>query len=287
MNLVSRIVVLALPFVVGTVACVAPTEGTDKAESHIVDDEEAATRPAPKADASAPAPDFCKTYCAKVHGCDESVDADTCENECENVNAATLPKYRTDVIASITSCVDAKDCRTVLAQKAVAACVDEAAASVAPSEATTKTCAALASSSTKCKATFDRAACLEQGKLFDDEALADAEGCAQKACTDVDACLEAAVGSPLGRKSVQCTSFGDGKEFDTDTASCDSCMAGSCCAESDACAANASCRSLVRCVSACSTEACVDDCAYDYPSGIAPANQLFSCMNDRCSSACN
>lgn len=142
-----------------------------------------------------PSGSFCTTSCARLHSCDESKDEKTCKNACDNDNAATLPKLRSDIVGAMSSCIDEADCKTVLAGTVVATCADEASASVAPSEAATSYCDARVKSAKKCGKTVSNATCLTTAKLYNDTALADATECTDKACADVEECVDAALGS--------------------------------------------------------------------------------------------
>jgi hypothetical protein len=139
---------------------------------------------------------FCGRYCDRVSSCDNAKDNQTCSDACSNQNAATVPKLRGDVVDLISKCLDSEDCKTVLSTNVVGTCANEAAAQVAPSTTATTFCDAYASSSTKCgTGSRDKAQCLTRAKLYNDVTLAKAKDCTSKACSDVDTCVDAALGS--------------------------------------------------------------------------------------------
>jgi hypothetical protein len=139
--------------------------------------------------------DYCSNLCGRQSACDESRDVDTCTNGCMNVNAAIMPKLRGDMVSSALSCIETKDCATVLKGTADDACLSEAAASVAPTEAGQTFCSDWASSAKKCGASFNKAACLEGSKLYTDTALTQGSKCTTKACPDVVDCIRTTLGT--------------------------------------------------------------------------------------------
>src|SRR5579883_2366039 len=76
---------------------------------------------------------FCSSLCGRIHTCDNTSDQQTCTDSCVNADAAILPKIRSDVVSATESCFQSKDCATVLNSNVVSACIQEAAASIAPS----------------------------------------------------------------------------------------------------------------------------------------------------------
>jgi hypothetical protein len=136
---------------------------------------------------------LCESYCTKLNTCDESADKQTCTNKCKNANAAALPKLRTEIVGDIEACIGAKDCSKVLKGDVINTCASEAVAEVAPSAAATAYCDSLQKTATKCDLTFSRASCLSAAKLYNDETIAEAQSCTDKSCSDVAACVNAAL----------------------------------------------------------------------------------------------
>jgi hypothetical protein len=137
--------------------------------------------------------DFCTSVCSRVHDCDQTQDQDTCVNACKDQYSNLASKLRSDVVSAVDACIQQKDCRTVLSSSFVTTCVDEAAASIAPSSAATQLCNDLSAAAEKCGGTLDQAKCLEAAKPFDDDALGSADACAAKACSQIGACVSAAL----------------------------------------------------------------------------------------------
>lgn len=249
---------------------------------------------------------FCGGYCKRLVACDNTKDEQTCENTCKNLNAAIFPKLRADVVGKISSCINAKDCKTVLGSDVVGTCSAEAVASVAPSETATKFCNDLNTIYTKCGRTLDKAKCLERAKLYNDKALADADLCASKVCADVDACVDASLGSiSTGSSSTAadggtktdsgqmdsgndtCSAVGPGKTFDSGTQMCNDCAASSCCSQAQACANSPTCNALVQCLNGCNGDkTCWNNCAQAYSSAVSTYNAFANCVSSNCSSQC-
>jgi len=142
--------------------------------------------------------DYCADSCTKAHGCDKTVDVQTCSNTCKNDFAAVGPKLRDDFLGSITSCYSDQDCVAVLDDKALGKCTDEAVAELAPSKEGTSFCTDYQNAVDKCDANFDKAECYDKAKTFNDDALKEAEACLSKACSDIDDCVKATLGSISG-----------------------------------------------------------------------------------------
>ena len=134
---------------------------------------------------------FCSGLCGRVHSCDNTQDEQTCADSCTNTNAAILPKLRGDVVSATETCIENKDCATVLGSNFVSVCVSQAAASIAPSQQAMSFCQSLSAADTKCGATLDMASCLDTVKIYSDSTISEGGACTQKACTDIDACLSA------------------------------------------------------------------------------------------------
>jgi hypothetical protein len=246
---------------------------------------------------------FCSGYCKKLVGCDNTKDEQTCENTCKNSNAAIFPKLRADVLGKVSSCINAKDCKTVLGSDVVGACSAEAVASVAPSDTANKFCNDLNTTDTKCGKTLDKAKCLDRAKLYNDKALTDADLCTAKACADVDTCVDASLGSISTGTSTttdggktdsgqmdsgsMCSAVGPGQTFDFMQQACNDCAASSCCSQAQACANSSSCSALWQCLVSCQTDqTCRNYCAQTYSSSVSTFNAFANCFQSSCSTQC-
>ncbi len=250
---------------------------------------------------------FCTSYCTRVNECDNGKDLDTCRNNCETGLASTLPKLRGDVMSQVDSCIDAKDCKAILAGNVTSKCVDEASESIAPSDAAKKFCDDYAAAKKKCGVTVDKAKCLGDSKVYNDAAIASASACLGKACADVSACVSSAFGSSSsssggsssggsssGGSSSGGSSSGDGGApaptcsgaISWSDASCSSCMATSCCSEQTACTKNADCTALLSAINACSTQSCIDAAVKAHPTGATYLRSVVTCMDGRCPASC-
>src|SRR5882724_3079892 len=133
--------------------------------------------------ASGSVSDYCSQSCDKSHGCDKTIDVQTCTNDCENDFAATGPKLRDDFLGNITDCFTKEDCVNVLGGKALDTCTDEAVAVLAPSKEGTGFCTDYEDAVTKCDGNFDKAECYNKAKTFNDASLKKAEACLTKTCS--------------------------------------------------------------------------------------------------------
>lgn len=242
---------------------------------------------------------FCSAMCSRIQTCDKSTDSQTCENQCTNGNAAVFPRLRTDVVDLIVSCFDGKDCKTVLGGEFVGACTADAIASVAPSAAASSFCDALATAKKSCSGSTSttKAACLDSAKLYGDSAIAQAQNCVKRGCSEIDTCVSAVFGS-LGGVGASGTGTGSsgssgssgstscsGGSF-SDLGTCSSCAQGSCCAEASACYADSDCHAIVaECLQGgTSTSACSQAYSSASTSSQQRASSLLSCAQSKCSS---
>jgi hypothetical protein len=244
------------------------------------------TDPAATTDAAS----FCKAMCNREESCDTSLDTQTCQNQCANTNAAVFPRLRTDVVNLIVGCFDGKDCKTVLGGGFVGACTADAIASVAPSAAASSFCDALATAKKTCSGgdTSTKAQCLDSAKLYGDDAIAQAQNCVKRACSEIDSCVSAVFGSLGGTSTTKPTEPSGGScsgKF-SDLSSCQTCAEGSCCTETTACYADSSCHNIVH---ACLTGGTTSSaCANAYQSASTSSQQLasavMSCATSKCAS---
>ena len=121
---------------------------------------------------------FCDNYCSTVSGCDGAADLQTCNAECLNRSAATVPKIRTDILSSIQSCVKGKKCSEVLLGTVQQACANEVVAGASAPPSATEYCSALDKALLHCGMTAgDKSECLNSAKLYNDSTLNRATGC--------------------------------------------------------------------------------------------------------------
>lgn len=235
---------------------------------------------------------FCAAMCNRVQACDKSLDTQTCENECTNGNAAVFPRLRSDVVDLIVECFDGKDCKTVLGGGFVGACTADAIATVAPSPAASSFCDALSSAKKTCGggASATKADCLNSAKLYADGAIAQAQNCVKRGCSEIDTCVSAVFGSLGGSSTTKPpTNGGSCSGKLSDLGSCSTCAESSCCAEGTACYADAQCHAIARAclVSGTSSSTCQQAYASASSSTQALASSLFSCGQSKCSSSCS
>ena len=230
---------------------------------------------------------FCAAMCHRVQTCDSSLDTQTCENQCTNANAAVFPRLRSDVVALIVGCFDGKDCKTVLGGAFVGACTADAIASVAPSAAAASFCDALASAKKTCSGTdATKAQCLDSAKLYADPAIAQAQNCVKRGCSEIDQCVSAVFGSLGGVAPTKPSTSGSCSGKFTDLGSCEACAETSCCAETTSCYADASCRNILHaCLnSGTSSSACSQAYSAASPTSQNLASTVFNCATSKCSS---
>jgi hypothetical protein len=228
--------------------------------------------------------------CSRVQACDKSLDAQTCENECANGNAAVFPRLRSDVVDLIVECFDGKDCKTVLGGGFVGACTADAIATVAPSAAAATFCDALAAAKKTCSGASaqSKAECLNTAKLYGDTAIAQAQNCVKRGCTEIDTCVGAVFGSLGGTvpsKPPPAEACG-GKLSDLGT--CSTCASSSCCTEGSACYADPQCHAIVRaCFTSTSSTTCQDAYATASSSTQQLVAALVNCGTSKCPGTCS
>lgn len=242
------------------------------------------------ADPTAPrvtdASSFCAAMCHRVQSCDTSTDSQTCENQCTNGNAAVFPRLRSDVVQLIVSCFDGKDCKTVLGGGFVGACTSDAIASVAPSAAASSFCDALATAKKTCSGgtSSTKADCLNSAKLYDDQAIGQAQNCVKRGCSEIDTCVSAVFGSLGGSSAKKPPSGGSCSGQFGDLGSCSSCAESSCCAEATACYADSRCHDIAMACLSGGTGSTVCSQAYSSAptSSQSLASKLFGCSQSKC-----
>lgn len=274
----------------GLMAPLAACATTEKVEVKPEDPKQPTQDPSSTIPSVSDVDSFCTSLCDRQQACDSGLDHQTCKNDCTNTNAAIFPKLREDVVNLMVECFGAKDCKTVLAGEVVNACASEAVASVAPSSAATDFCDAHADAKKKCGSTASKATCLNDAKLYDDEAIAQAKNCTGRTCTEIDSCVTAALGK-IGSGTVTppeepTCSTGQFSEL----GSCSTCAETACCAEAAACAADSSgyCRNMMRYCSYTygSSSSCSSYRSSASSQTIALADAYFACAQSKCTSTC-
>ena len=134
---------------------------------------------------------FCDTLCGRHSDCDHSQDKQTCVSQCVSANAATLPKFRADLVSDAAACVANADCHSVLDEDILGGCVKVILVSIAPDAETQKFCSDLEAVTAKCGNAVDYAGCLDTTKRFGDATLSQAAACLDKACVQMADCVEA------------------------------------------------------------------------------------------------
>ena len=235
---------------------------------------------------------FCSAMCGRQQSCDKAIDSQTCENECTNANAAVFPRLRSDVVELVVACFDGKDCKTVLDGEFLGACTADAIATVAPSAAATNFCDALAGAKKNCSGSQSttKAQCLNSAKLYGDLAIAQAQNCVKRGCSEIDTCVSAVFGS-LGGTGSGATATETGGSCSgkfTDLGSCTTCAQTSCCSEATACYGDSQCASIARACFTQGTSSSTCSQAYSAASSSSQsrASTLFSCSSSKCTSTC-
>lgn len=256
-------------------------------------------RPAGETSATVPgvvtdATSFCDALCGRQEQCDNALDAQTCRNTCENGSAAVFPKLRGDVVGLVIDCFAAKDCKSVLTSNVVATCAAEAVASVAPTAAAVTYCDALTAAKKKCGSSAGKAECLDQAKLYGDEAIAEAQNCAVRPCTEIDTCVGAALGALGTSTSVSTTAPPRTKTgicsaaLMTGLGACRACAEGACCVEATACMQDAGgCgRALSVCASSPTSPMCLEERELLASASRTLLDRAFSCASTSCGGSC-
>ncbi len=229
---------------------------------------------------------FCGSMCARIQSCDATLDTQTCQNRCTNTNAAIFPRLRSDVVDLVVQCFDAKDCKTVLGGGFVGVCTADAVASVAPSTAAASFCDALASSKKTCSGTTTdaKATCLNTAKLYNDDAIAQAQNCTKRGCSEIDACVGAVFGSLAGATTTTPPTTTCSSSTFSALGDCASCAGTSCCTEATACQADTSCWSIARtCSSGVGSSSCSSAFTGASSSSQTLAASLMNCATSKCS----
>ncbi|MBX3190674.1 MAG: hypothetical protein KF819_26980 [Labilithrix sp.] len=256
------------------------------------------SRPGTEGDTSAIEPagqsaaSFCSAMCTRVKSCDKTLDQQTCENTCTNQNAAVFPRLRGDVVDLIVACFDAKDCKTVLGGGVVGECASDALASVAPSAAASAFCDDLANKKKRCTtsstALTSKADCLNSSKLYDDDAIAQAHNCTDRACTEIDGCVAAVFGGIGGATPTKPSGGSCSGKF-TELGACTTCAQTSCCDETTTCFADSTCRYIVTsCVNnGVSSSSCSSAYSGASSSAQQAASAVLSCASSQCAATCS
>jgi hypothetical protein len=241
--------------------------------------------------ATVSAESFCTSLCDRQQSCDKGLDHQTCKNACTNQNAAVFPKLREDVVNLIVECFGNKDCKTVLQGDVVGTCASEAVASVAPSAAAKSYCEKYSDAKKKCGTTVTTATCLNSAKLYDDEAIAQAQNCNGRPCGEIESCVAAAFGEiGAGKVTKPPEATCSTSQFSDLGTTCSTCAAGSCCATATACAADSMCRSLMRYCSysgSTSSSYCSSYLSSASQTTRDLASAYFNCAQTKCSADCS
>lgn len=170
-------------------------------------------------DAAAPTPavveanDYCDHVCGRAKDCDESFDRQTCMRECKS-ESGVISNLNPDLIAGLYECIDNTSCSTIGAERFVATCLADAAASIEPTSAGKAFCKELEKGADECSFTdYEERACWQVSIAFADAVLDSASICARKECDLIIECLDATMkvpsepdGSPVGFDSGELSS---------------------------------------------------------------------------------
>ena len=135
-----------------------------------------------------------------------------------------------------------------------------------------------------------KAACLDSAKLYGDAAIAQAQNCVKRGCSEIDTCVSAVFGAlgGTGTTTTTTTTGGSCSGKFTDLGSCTTCAQTSCCSEATACYGDSQCASIVH---ACYTQgtsssACSQAYSAASSSSQSKASAFFSCSSSKCASSC-
>lgn len=133
--------------------------------------------------------DSCAQSCAAQKKCTSTVDETTCVNNCKNSAASYAGKVRSDYVALLNDCVRTASCDKL------GACDQTSKASIAPTANVQTFCDELLKKHVECKfADTNKARCLENFKVFSDNAIDSARTCLTKACGDYGSCVLSTLG---------------------------------------------------------------------------------------------
>lgn len=169
------------------------------------------------------------------------------------------------------------------------------------------------SSSTSCERCVKSRCCDEYLRCDDSESCVDAIHCIEKCSTEscaVDCTNTYPEGSVLLFQLVECSDArcndhcsSEGPEPSgtppdapgqpasictpsPDADACEACILTSCCGDTTACTNDEECSSAYSCLAECSTESCIESCAYSYPRGTELLANLLSCAEAACARPC-
>jgi hypothetical protein len=135
---------------------------------------------------------FCSTACERSKSCgDTGLDVSTCTLDCENNEASSFSRMRTDISGTVESCLEAASCEDVLSGTFFGDCVSDGLAEVAPTAAARSFCKAYEAAEESCGSSVDEASCLGFALPYADSFLEQASSCAAKSCSAIDPCVDA------------------------------------------------------------------------------------------------
>jgi hypothetical protein len=110
------------------------------------------------------------------------------------------------------------------------------------------------------------------------------------ACSAVDGSGGSGSGSGGGTRGDDAGAGGGGAPASCGLTSgdvtCDACLDGSCCSQTESCLGDAECVALIECYDACSDDACAAACDTAHPSGKTGLGAVMTCVQSSCASAC-
>jgi hypothetical protein len=172
------------------------SSSSSRASSSTAASADAGTTGSSSAASSSDPQSFCSDVCTRQAACDSTIDVDTCSATCGDNLGGLLPKLRSDFVGDVTSCYDGADCRSILTTDQLSGCLDEAAASISPSDATKSFCDVLTGAFTHCDMSFDLASCLDETKIYADDTVGKAKDCPNKPCDVIASCVDSVLDIP-------------------------------------------------------------------------------------------
>lgn len=173
-------------------------------------------------------------------------------------------------------------CADFCAKAASASCPSQ---STCESDCTTQTSKVPAACSDAWDAVLQCGATTGSFNSCDSQGKPKLSGCDTETQTFVS-CLTSGGGG--GGKDAGGGGGGSCGNLQTGNAACDTCMKNSCCTQTAACDSNAACVAILQCFTDdnCSADACYTNCENQHTSGVTAEQNMYSCMQNSCASAC-
>lgn len=140
--------------------------------------------------ASASPAGLCDAYCGGMGACQRDFNEELCAVDCRR--STSLGLLRGDLLARWANCIDEADCSTVLrSDDFIDECFELAHAEVLPSAQARTFCERAVDRDDQCRGVLGGLGdCLGSVKMFADDVLKDAVGCAEYTCEDFYRCID-------------------------------------------------------------------------------------------------